>query len=238
VTSKTYKSAFNNNNMNTQTQQFLPSIATLSFNIQKEEPCELTAMCANISDEEMVERVKKSKECFECLVSRYDWKMKIYIKRITGAPNETVEDIVQEVFLKVYSNIEKFDQEKKFSSWLYRIAHNEAVNRLLYENRRRTESLFYDETGELKTAIRDSHDIWKSIQQENINEKLKGALSQVSKKYQDVILLNYFQEKSYQEISQELNKPINTIGTMLNRGKKMLKKELILVGMTSDVAMM
>ena len=57
------------------------------------------------------------------------------------------------------------------------------------------------------------------------------------KKYKDAIELSYFYEKSYKEMAEELGKPVNTIGTMLNRGRKMLKKELIKVGVCCDVAL-
>lgn len=197
----------------------------------------MRTLCAEMTDEEIVGLAKENKEYFTCLVERYERKMKIYVKRITGAPNETVEDIVQEVLYKVYANIDKFNQNMKFSSWIYRIAHNQAVNNFLYEKRRKTESLLYNEKGELITVLRDSHDIWREIQQDCINEKVVDALSHISKKYKDVIELNYFAEKSYQEISKELGKPVNTIGTMLNRGRKILKKELIGMGVFCDIAM-
>lgn len=193
--------------------------------------------CDQLKDEEIAVLAIKEDRYFRELVERYDRKMKIYVKRITGASNETVEDVVQEVFFKVYANIGKFNPEMKFSSWLYRIAHNQAVNNFLYEKRRRTESLLYNEKGEVITMLRDSHDVWRQIQQENVNEKLVDALSHISKKYKDVIELNYFEGKSYQEISEQLGKPVNTIGTMLNRGRKILKKELLGMGVFCDIAM-
>lgn len=201
------------------------------------EPCESNMMCANLSDEEMVERAKCNKECFACLVERYDSKLKRYIRRITGASSETVDDIVQEVFIKVYTNIHKFDQDKKFSSWIYRIAHNVAVSRYLYEKRRMTESITWEENGELKSSIKDVHDTWGEIQQEDVNEMLHTALKAISEKYRQVITCNYFQDMSYLEISSELEKPINTVGTMLSRGRKLLKKELMKMGVSCDVAL-
>jgi RNA polymerase sigma-70 factor (ECF subfamily) len=222
--------------MKNKTQELLPSIAKLACDVNKE-PCALSAVCANVSDEEMVGRAKISKECFSCLVERYDWKMKTYVKRITGASEETAQDIVQEVFLKVYANLDKFDCDMKFSSWIYRIAHNQAVNKYLYEKKRRTESLTWDDNGELKNIIKDTRDTWKEIQRKDVRETLHTALGEVSEKYQEVITLNYLQEKSYQEISAQLDKPVNTIGTMLNRGKKMLKKELLSMGVSRDVAL-
>lgn len=222
--------------MKTQTQELLPSIMKLACNVQGA-PCESSAICASVSDEDMVARAKINKECFTCLVDRYDRKMKAYVKRITGASEETTQDIVQEVFFKVYANLDKFDCEMRFSSWIYRIAHNQAVNKYLYEKKRRTESLTWDENGELKSNIRDTRDTWKDIQQNDINETLHVALGGVSEKYQEVITLNYFQGRSYQEISSQLNKPVNTIGTMLNRGKRLLKRELIQLGVSRDVAL-
>lgn len=191
----------------------------------------------NLKDEEIAVLSRENEMYFSELVKRYERKMQIYVKRITGATNETVEDVVQEVFFKVYANLDKFNPEMKFSSWIYRIAHNQAVNNFLYEKRRRTESLLYNEKGEVITMLRDSHDIWRQIQQENVNEKLLDALSHISKKYKDVLELNYFEGKSYQEISEELGKPVNTIGTMLNRGRKILKKELVKMGVVCDIAM-
>ncbi|EKE19926.1 MAG: hypothetical protein ACD_8C00084G0003 [uncultured bacterium] len=222
--------------MKTQTQELLPSIMKLACDAQAA-PCESSAICANVSDEDMVQRAKTNKECFSCLVERYDRKMKTYVKRITGASEETAQDIVQEVFFKVYTNLDKFDCDMKFSSWIYRIAHNQAVNKYLYEKKRKTESITWDDNGELKSNIKDTHDAWKQIQQNDINETLHVALGGVSEKYQEVITLNYFQGKSYQEISSQLDKPVNTIGTMLNRGKRMLKRELLQLGVSHDVAL-
>lgn len=222
--------------MKTQQAQLLPSIANLARESKKEN-CELQHLCSNLSDEEVVAKVKQDKECLACLLERYDWKMRTYVKRITGLPSETVEDIVQEVFLKVYLNIDKFDPKLKFSSWLYRIAHNQAVNVYLREKRRKTENIITMEGNEAYFILKDNHDIWQKIQQENLNEKMNNAIGKISKQYQDVIELNYFHEKSYQEISTELGKPVNTIGTLLNRGRKILKKELIEMGVICDVAM-
>ena len=216
--------------MKTQAQHFFPSTASLVYAAQASQ-CQQRLICASATDEEIAESVKYDKECFACLVERYERKIKTYVKRITGASDETVEDIVQEVFIKVYVNIDKFDRSKKFSSWIYRIAHNQAVNKFLYEKRRRMESFTYSEKGELLTIIKDNEqEPWIKMQQVNLHEQLHSALSQVSRGYQDVIVMNYFHEKTYQEIARELGRPTNTIGTMLNRGKKLLKKQLIRTG--------
>lgn len=202
--------------------------------VPKKDSCELRFFCASASDEDLVGQVMLEKECFACLMERYDRKIKSYIRRIGRVSNETVEDIAQEVFIKVYANLHKFDRSMKFSSWIYRIAHNEAVNKFLYENRRRTENIMWDDNGEIKVDIKDTVDIGKEVEKGMMNEKLKEAMANVSEKYRKVIALNYLECKSYREIADELNKPVNTIGTMLNRGKKALKKELTSMGISYE----
>jgi RNA polymerase sigma-70 factor (ECF subfamily) len=199
--------------------------------------CEKKPSFTEMSDEEIIENLKENSECFTYLVERYESKIRRYVKRITGKSNEVVEDIVQDVFLKVYINIDKFNNAYNFSSWIYRIAHNQAINVCLYEKKHKVESFKYDETGEIKTVLLDKNDIWREIQQKNINEKINEALSCISKKYQEVIVLNYFYENSYKEISEKIGVPVNTIGTLLTRGKKILKEQMTNDGMTSDVAL-
>ena len=204
---------------------------------QEKEPCDLRAFCSAMPDEDLVKMSRKNKECLGCLIERYDQKIKRYIKRVAGASNESSEEIAQEVFLKVYLNIHKFNPSMKFSSWIYRIAHNEAVNRFLYEKRRRTESLVWEDSGEMKKEVKDNHDIAGEIYKEFVSNEVKQSLNNVSKKYRKVIVLNYFEDKSYKEISEELQKPVNTVGTMLNRGKKMLKRELLRTGIYAEAGL-
>ena len=79
------------------------------------------------SDEELAILSLKDKENFSQIVNRYASKIQRYIARVTGNWQES-EDINQEVFFKAYVNIASFNPKLKFSSWLYRIAHNESVN--------------------------------------------------------------------------------------------------------------
>ena len=80
------------------------------------------------NDENLVEIVRnKNREFFSEIVTRYQNKIYSYISRLTGNRDEA-EDLTQEVFIKVYQNLHGFDVKRKFSSWIYRIAHNESVN--------------------------------------------------------------------------------------------------------------
>ena len=86
------------------------------------------------TDAELVALTLKDQEVFLHLVNRYQDKLFRYIRRITGVSMECAEDILQEAFIKIYRNLNDFDPDLSFSSWVYRITHNEALNHLKKAN--------------------------------------------------------------------------------------------------------
>ena len=87
-------------------------------------------MRTDLSDEEIANFIQSGKsDYFRILIERYEDKMKRYARKFL-ANREDIEDVIQEVFIKVYKNIQSFDIKRRFSSWIYRIAHNELVNAL------------------------------------------------------------------------------------------------------------
>jgi RNA polymerase sigma-70 factor, ECF subfamily len=78
-------------------------------------------------DEELVLISISDQDAFSELIRRYEAKLFNYIKRISSLSKEDAEDILQEVFIKVYKNLNGFDVDLKFSSWIYRITHNEVI---------------------------------------------------------------------------------------------------------------
>src|SRR5579862_2655767 len=99
---------------------------------------------ANQSDEEVVRMVQKGdRESFRELVLRYEPKMTRYARRFFFDGDEA-KDLAQEVFIKAYVNIRSFDASRRFSPWLYRIAHNECVNVLKKKNKERDNVSLFD----------------------------------------------------------------------------------------------
>ncbi|KKQ79764.1 MAG: RNA polymerase sigma factor SigW [Candidatus Moranbacteria bacterium GW2011_GWD2_38_7] len=93
--------------------------------------------CADLSDSELIKVIHtQNREAYKELFARYQKKLFTYIFHLVGNKDET-EDILQSVFQKTFKNIEHFDTSRKFSSWIYRIAHNEAVNFLKRRSKRR-----------------------------------------------------------------------------------------------------
>jgi len=174
-------------------------------------------------DNTLIKLVKSGhSEIYDEIVKRYEKKLFSYIYRLVGNKEEA-EDILQNVFVKAYKNIKTFDIERKFSSWIYRIAHNEAINFLKKKNKRRFVSwediVTSKDKLETKSEERSPIDIW--IREES-RLQIQEALGHLPEKYQKVLLFRYFSEKSYEEIGKLIGSPVNTVGTIINRAKKKL----------------
>jgi len=180
----------------------------------------------NSSDKELVRAALKNVDDFSWLMKRYEKPLLRYIHRATNASREDAEDILQDIFIKVYRSLNAFDQKLSFSSWIYRIAHNEIINQHKRRVRSRTISLDSESTG--GETIQDELSSNKSIQDDYIakenSERVRKALGKLSIKYREVLVLRYFEDKDYQEISDILRKPPGTVAVLLNRAKAKFKK--------------
>ena len=83
-----------------------------------------------LTDEQLVALALGEDRYFETIVERYEKKLQYYIMRFINCSAADAEDIIQDVFVNAYRNLNGFDTSLKFSSWIYRIAHNEAINHL------------------------------------------------------------------------------------------------------------
>lgn len=173
------------------------------------------------SDEQLVEIIRSTNhDLYQEIIIRYQNKIRSYLYRLVG-DREDAEDLSQEVFLKAYQNLQGFDLSKRFSPWIYRIAHNEAVNFLKKKSRFKLISI--DASEFLQNTLGFSQKIEENIIKDEEIKNLKSNIDKLPIKYKEVIILKYFEEKSYEEISDILRLPVNTVGTLINRAKGKLK---------------
>lgn len=179
--------------------------------------------CTDLNDGELITVIHtQNREAYKELFARYQKKLFTYIFHLVGNKDEA-EDILQNVFQKTFKNIEHFDTDRKFSSWIYRIAHNEAVNFLKRKSKRYTVSWEDVATSKDKLEMATNDEpLEDRFTREQVVKDVDDALAQLPKKYQQVLKLRYFQEYSYDIISGILNKPVNTVGTLINRAKRKL----------------
>lgn len=177
------------------------------------------------TDEEIVFFVQKGDiESFGILVERYEEKMKRYFQKFLSQ-REDIEDLIQTVFLKSFENIQSFNTKKKFSSWLYTIAHNELVN-FLKRKKKMPLSLIELDTF-LPASLKD--DSLRKDFDFDFREKkeiLEKAITELEIKYKEPLFLFYFENLSYGEISEILKIPVSTVGVRIKRAKEKIKNLL------------
>jgi RNA polymerase sigma-70 factor (ECF subfamily) len=177
----------------------------------------------NKTDQELVNLVLENNKYYSYLIERYEAKLMRYITRIFRMSKEDAEDILQEVFIKVYQNLNDYDQEMKFSSWIYRIAHNETINHLRKINSR-PKTVYLDPHIDISPEIKQDLEIEENIDQNYFSQNLMKTINKLDTKYRDVLILKYIEDKDYREISDILKKPMGTIATLLSRARKQFKK--------------
>lgn len=175
------------------------------------------------TDEELALAViSGEKKYYKELVRRYQGKLLVYLRHLIGA-NDEAEDLLQNVFVKVYEHLDSFDRERKFSSWIYRIAHNEAVNYLKKKSRRRLVAWEDVVNSKDKLDMADDKDSPEETWiRGELRHEVRDALEKLPKKYREILVLRYYFDKSYAEMSHITGRPENTVATLLNRAKKKL----------------
>lgn len=183
-------------------------------------------MDANYSeqaDEQIALLVQSGKsEFFGILINRYQDKITRYARKFLS-DSEDIKDIVQEVFIKAYVNIKSFDVKRKFSPWLYRIAHNEFVN-TLRKKKRIFLPLFELDTFFWRAAPKNSNDITEQIDRKEMKEMIDKCFDKLEAKYKEPVLLYYLEELSYKEIADVMAAPVSTVGVRIKRAKKIMQK--------------
>jgi len=167
-------------------------------------------------------------QAFAELVALYQDKLYHMAFRMLGNRQEA-EDVTQEAFLRVYRNLDRFDEGQKFSTWIYRIATNLCIDRL--RKRKQTFSLDAEST---EHEGLDGYAVIPSDDRTPESEMLltetqrivREAIETLPAKYKSVMVLRYLLDLSLQEIGEVLDMPVTTVKTRVHRGREFLRKKL------------
>ncbi|MDP2812272.1 MAG: RNA polymerase sigma factor [bacterium] len=178
-----------------------------------------------LTDEELVKLTLKNQENFLYLMKRYSRRLTAYIRRLSNFDSDEAEDILQDTFIKIYNNLNDFDSSLKFSSWIYRICHNQIIDHYR-KSKSRPQTFDLDFNDEIINNLAFDFDMAKELDISYLRKNINSVLDSMELKYKEVLLLRYFEDKDYQEISDILKKPMGTVATLINRAKKQLKEKL------------
>jgi RNA polymerase sigma-70 factor, ECF subfamily len=180
--------------------------------------------CIEKTDEQLVVLTLKNSDYYPCLMKRYENKLLNYIIKISNMSKEDAEDTLQEIFIKTYRNLNEFDINFKFSSWLYRIAHNTTIS--FFRKKKASLQTFSWEEKDLNNIFKSSLNLENTNIQKLTYQQILKIINSLSLKYKEILILKYFEEKDYREISDILHKPMGTVATLINRAKISLQQEL------------
>lgn len=173
------------------------------------------------SDEALAALVQKDDhDAFATLMDRYQPKLLRYGRRFL-AQKEPIDDAVQDIFLKVYQNIQSYDRARPFSPWIYRIAHNTFTNELRRRSRKPLITLDLD-----ALSAHTAYEIDPAGDEERaqMDALINRGLDALPPQYREVIVLHYLEGLGYQEIADVLHVPTGTVGIRLYRARQALKK--------------
>ncbi|MBD1382467.1 RNA polymerase sigma factor SigW [Metabacillus arenae] len=176
-----------------------------------------------------IKQVRKGDQnAFAEIVDLYKDKIYQLCYRMLGNSHEA-EDIAQEAFIRAYVNINSYDINRKFSTWLYRIATNLTIDRIrkkkpdyyLDAEVAGTEGLTMYSQVAADVALPEDEVVSMELQ-----ETIQKEILKLPDKYRSVIVLKYIDELSLIEISEILNIPVGTVKTRIHRGREALRKQL------------
>jgi RNA polymerase sigma-70 factor (ECF subfamily) len=165
-------------------------------------------------------------ESFEQLVNRYLKPIYNFLYQFTK-DTDSLDDLTQETFIKVWKNIHKFDQSKNFRTWLYAIAKNTAYD-FLKKKKTIPFSNFLDAEGDnkLEQTVEDGSSPEDVLMAQDLEKELGKKLQQLSDSHRLILLMRYKDDFSLQEISEILNLSYNTVKSQHTRALLALKKSL------------
>jgi RNA polymerase sigma-70 factor (ECF subfamily) len=186
-----------------------------------------------LADYELVATAIKGREAgFEELVRRYQRPIAAYVYRMVGDYDAAL-DLTQDVFIKVYNSLARYRSEFKFSTWIYKIAHNASIDHL----RRyavREQALANGADGERRENSVESQR--PTPEQETEREERRGGIESVVRSlpsaYRELIVLRHSHDLSYDEIAEVTGLPLGTVKNRLFRARDAMRDQLLRRGIT------
>ncbi|MDD2892173.1 MAG: sigma-70 family RNA polymerase sigma factor [Candidatus Gracilibacteria bacterium] len=181
-----------------------------------------------MEDRDIVKRISENPEVFGEIVDVYENKLMRYIIRTTDISVPDAENLLQDIFIKVYRYIHEYDARYSFSSWIYRIAHN-----MIIDNFRKHQkeigniSLEDEEYMHLIHSLTDNNSPHRDLERKDIRMCVQKAITLLKTDYREIIILRCIEGYSYEDIADILKIPIGTASTLVNRARKQLRENLI-----------
>jgi len=188
---------------------------------------------AALPDADVVRLAQQGREpAFRELVRRYERPVFSLVFRMVR-DRELAEDLSQDAFIKVLNHIDRYSPEFKFSSWLFKIANNVAIDHL---RRRRLDTIIMDGSPHASTASEveattlnlesEQESALDELEAKELGSAIEQAIAKLRPEYRACIMLRHVEGRSYEEIAATLDLPLGTVKTYIHRARHELRKAL------------
>ena len=189
---------------------------------------------AALSDRDVVARAAQGHErAYRELIGRYERPVFSLIYRLVR-DRELAEDLAQETFIKVLNAIDRYDASYKFSSWIFKIANNTAIDSLRkktldtvsLDGSPHARSVAEAAEGWTPTAVARDENPQEYVERLELGSALDGALAELRPEYRTAIVLWHMEDRPYEEIADIMDVPLGTVKTYIHRARKELRERL------------
>lgn len=183
---------------------------------------------AGLADYELVQSAVAGREAsFEELVRRYQRPIAAYVYRMVGDYDSAL-DLTQEVFIKVYNSLNRYRSEFKFSTWIYKIAHNAAIDHLR-RHAVREQTLSGSVEGERREITIESKRLTPEQESERKERRMEieSVVQLLQPAYRELIVLRHSHDLSYDEIAEVTGLPLGTVKNRLFRAREAMRDLLV-----------
>jgi RNA polymerase sigma-70 factor (ECF subfamily) len=188
----------------------------------------VTGSLTSLADERLVElALDGDQEAYGVLVRRYQRRLTAFLSQLVG-DLELARELTQEAFIRAWSALERFDPRYRFSTWLFRIAHNLGIDQLR-RKRLQTVSLYRTDSDgeELEMVVADlEKDPLGHLENRALADELRAVIDGLRPEYRELVLLRHFAGLSYQEIADFKEMPLGTVKNKLFRAHSVLRRAL------------
>jgi len=184
-------------------------------------------------DQELIKKtLRGDRRAFEELMRKYEKRIFSFVVRMVRN-EDTAVDLTQDFFFKIFTVLDKYNFEYKFSTWAYRICYNLVIDHIR-KNQAQVDSLD-DETVSSRAMLNSENvireDGFKALAREETRDYVWRVVDQIPLKFRELILLRYIQDLKYEEIAEITSLPVGTVKNRIFKAKEILKKEMEKDGM-------
>jgi RNA polymerase sigma-70 factor (ECF subfamily) len=187
----------------------------------------------NLTDQDVIARARAGREAaYRELIGRYQRPVLSLIFRLVR-DRELSEDLAQETFIKVFNALDRYDPNQKFSSWIFKIAHNTAIDQL---RKKEVATLSLDGSPHAESADEAEATLFTAVASDEtpeeytssreIGSEIERALATLRPEYRTVIILAHVEGRPYEEVAEIMALPLGTVKTFIHRARNELKQRL------------